>query len=528
MINSKKKNRIFNTFFPIYTKSRKLVTTILAILLKAYKVVIALASFVLNASFRAEYREIKKSNLFDDKYYCNTRNWPEICCFCSLYHFIKYGWKQGQNPNSFFNTAFYLNQNSDVARLGINPLLHYILYGKKEGRLIQSPKKAESIHNFKEKLLNFINNSKKSLLLITHDFSRTGAPLLLLNIAKTLFKRNYNVIVLSISESGALLADFEEFCLVTCLYQSHYAFLENPDVIEYLFFNYFGCSISESIGNTIASGFFIPFLEKYNFNYQILIHEMPETIRLIQRNSHVCKLFTNMRLGRLVYSSHYVLQQHQKKYTLCDKVEIIPQGMFQIVTAHYDGESKKKLLEKYSLPAEAKIILHGGKSIDRKGLDLFITVAKKVSKTRPDIYFIFLGVKEEDAYQKILNNENNNPQLILGDFTKDYSAYLEGSDIYALTSREDPFPNVILDALAHGLPVIAFEKGGGAAELLSKIDNFLIVKDFDTKSFANKIIFLLDNTDKYQEFSKKAIEVIQRDYQFDIYVDKLCQFYTKI
>lgn len=49
-------------------------------------------------------------------------------------HYDEYGWREGRNPNGWFNTAFYLDANQDVAAAGINPLQHYHDYGWREGR----------------------------------------------------------------------------------------------------------------------------------------------------------------------------------------------------------------------------------------------------------------------------------------------------------------------------------------------------------------------------------------------------------
>ena len=49
-------------------------------------------------------------------------------------HYISSGWREGRNPSALFNTNYYLQQNPDVAAAGINPLLHYRVYGWHEGR----------------------------------------------------------------------------------------------------------------------------------------------------------------------------------------------------------------------------------------------------------------------------------------------------------------------------------------------------------------------------------------------------------
>ena len=51
-----------------------------------------------------------------------------------LTQYLTVGWKEGYNPNPWFNTDYYLNQNPDVAAAGVNPLVHYEQFGWKEGR----------------------------------------------------------------------------------------------------------------------------------------------------------------------------------------------------------------------------------------------------------------------------------------------------------------------------------------------------------------------------------------------------------
>lgn len=49
-------------------------------------------------------------------------------------HYETYGWREGRDPNAYFQTREYLAENADVAAAGINPLEHYAQYGEHEGR----------------------------------------------------------------------------------------------------------------------------------------------------------------------------------------------------------------------------------------------------------------------------------------------------------------------------------------------------------------------------------------------------------
>ncbi|WP_322994856.1 VCBS repeat-containing protein [Castellaniella sp.] len=74
------------------------------------------------------------SLLFDDAMYyvCN----PDVAAadVDAYLHYQAYGWKEGRNPNRYFDSDDYLAKNPDVAAADINPLDHYVTYGWKEGR----------------------------------------------------------------------------------------------------------------------------------------------------------------------------------------------------------------------------------------------------------------------------------------------------------------------------------------------------------------------------------------------------------
>jgi glycosyltransferase involved in cell wall biosynthesis len=75
---------------------------------------------------------------FDVDYYANE--YPDVALDPSqlLGHFCEVGWREGRNPNAFFDTVSYLLHNTDVARSDINPYYHYLTHGLIEGRIVTS------------------------------------------------------------------------------------------------------------------------------------------------------------------------------------------------------------------------------------------------------------------------------------------------------------------------------------------------------------------------------------------------------
>lgn len=104
-------------------------------LYKFYKKLFTLKHKLLGSSF--EYHHLKKEKLrgmFNDRYYLNT--YPEVIDMNidPLLHYVKYGWKEGKNPSHDFNTNCYLEHNPDIKESKINPFFHYLVYGIKEQR----------------------------------------------------------------------------------------------------------------------------------------------------------------------------------------------------------------------------------------------------------------------------------------------------------------------------------------------------------------------------------------------------------
>jgi len=81
-----------------------------------------------------DYWVIKRSGLFDREYYLRNNLDVARSCKNPIMHYIRHGWREGRNPNKYFNTNWYLKTYPDVSQAGLNPLYHYIKLGKNRER----------------------------------------------------------------------------------------------------------------------------------------------------------------------------------------------------------------------------------------------------------------------------------------------------------------------------------------------------------------------------------------------------------
>lgn len=333
------------------------------------------------------------SGLFDVEFYLNEYSDIMNANIDPLVHYYYYGWKEGRNPSVSFDTNYYVSTYS----IDINPLFHYLTIGQASGYLTLRPNNTFDFNSEKTPLQEYLiesNAVQDVIVLITHDMSRSGAPLLLLNIARELSEQHHKRIILISTVDGELRLDFECYCHVICLKQNHLNYLDCYEQVEELFYTLFDYSVNNVLANTIGSCLFVPVLEKYEFDYQILIHELPDVIERMNWTELVKSNLPQIKNGKAIYSSKFVLESHQNNFDLPQKVDVIPQGMFHNVSYIINNDSQIRLRQRYNLPLDSKIIFNGGRDLPRKGVDLFYQIAQKITQNNKDIYFIYLCDKK--------------------------------------------------------------------------------------------------------------------------------------
>ena len=130
----------------------------------------------------------------------------------------------------------------------------------------------------------------------------------------------------------------------------------------------------------------------------------------------------------------------------------------------------------------------------RKGPDLFVQMAAVLTRHRPDLDVRFVWVGRTNDYH-LQQYETDAARLGLEDRLSfvgeqhDPAAWLGAFDIFCLTSREDPFPLVCLEAGALAVPIVSFDNGG-MAELAadSGPDPVIDIIDYlDVEAMANAV-----------------------------------------
>lgn len=149
------------------------------------------------------YNEIKNSGFFDEEFYRNTY---DDFSGDPLTHYLTKGYREGKLPSLNFDPDFYLEAYPDVKQADLNPLFHYVAYGKHENKLTQESYCIRKKEEICETNLAFLSNYEfeSEPLVSIIILNRNG-----LNHLKRLFKdfdaktnySNYEIIVVDNASS---------------------------------------------------------------------------------------------------------------------------------------------------------------------------------------------------------------------------------------------------------------------------------------------------------------------------------------
>ncbi|MBA3009203.1 MAG: glycosyltransferase [Proteobacteria bacterium] len=405
---------------------------------------------------------------------------------------------------------------------GIVLRLGYILY--KEGpRAVLSKirSKTGSVKQGKRKY----ENDKETIILVSHESSATGAPLLGLNIARSLNEK-FNVINMVLRKSNIHEMFFEDAFLVIDGMGIHI-----PFVLKYLLKT---CvkkyNVKCVICNSVVTFPALKAANEINIPTLSLVHEFAEYTKpdTIMRDTlyHANKVVLP---ATIIKTS--ILEQLDRVFTITkppSNIALVPQGKLKFLPESYgEDNTPKALCEKLNIDKDTKVIVGSGYVDIRKGVDLFLYTARYIKNHyKGKLKFVWVGdgYKPEIDFTYCLWLEREIKYLGLeSDFAflshqKSLDAIFSVSDIFCLTSRMDPFPNVVIDAMEADLPIACFKDTTGSVEFLNKNKAESIIADYLDVHGLGKMIsaYLKGDTKKgvNQKIAKEKLD-------FDIYMARL-------
>ncbi|MFL6055720.1 MAG: glycosyltransferase [Actinoallomurus sp.] len=171
-------------------------------------------------------------------------------------------------------------------------------------------------------------------------------------------------------------------------------------------------------------------------------------------------------------------------------------------------------------PRTEPVVVRLGRLSFEKGQDMLLESWAEVAPRHPSWRLRLYGSGPEEAALR-----RQAADLCLSDSvefagpTSDIESALTGASIFALSSREEGFPMSIIEAMAYGLPTVAFDCAPGVRELLTDGSDGLVVSPGHTTEFAAALDRLIRDADLRDALAETARESVRR-YEPDVILDR--------
>jgi len=160
------------------------------------------------------------------------------------------------------------------------------------------------------------------------------------------------------------------------------------------------------------------------------------------------------------------------------------------------------------------IVGAAGRLSPEKGFDVLVDAAAAITRREPAVGFVLYGegVLRASLTRRI-EAAGLNGRFLLPGFRKDLDRVLPSLDLLVLPSHTEGLPNVVLESLAAGVPVVATAVGGTPEVLDDGISGYLVPPG-DAGALAERIGDLLGSEDRRRAMGRDGQERVQRDFTF--------------
>ena len=219
------------------------------------------------------------------------------------------------------------------------------------------------------------------------------------------------------------------------------------------------------------------------------------------------------------------IEKYKKQYKKYDKILAICDTM-RDEFVEILGMDKNKVELVYN-PIDLEAIRKKAENIDKKyenylKQDYFLQVSRLTEQKQPEhlvdiyyklkqrgikekLYFIGNGEKVELIKQKIKEYKLQNDVILLGQIENPYP-FFKNAKLFVHTGKYEGLPTVLLESLALGTPVVAYDCPTGPKDILGKNSEYgKLIPLNDKDVFVEKVCELMNDDEKYKNYRKISL-----------------------
>ncbi len=381
---------------------------------------------------------------------------------------------------------------------------------------------------------NHTLNYTPRIVFIGNDTGRTGAPIILLEIARHLNSLGWRCTFV-FERDGVLTEQFKQvgncyfwyknldsITLKPLRWVAKFSYMLGIQSLERFFLKQKIKRIKPDLiyANTGVTGYLLKEFKHPRIPALMHIHEMQSILRNFCGHKFTQGI---LHTDRFIVVNKLIKDNLITEYKIpLQKIEVIPAFMPYSDTRH---SPEKKENAQF-------IVGSAGMPSFRKGTDLFIKVAALTKKIcGKKILFRWVGFNPEDSsnyeYQCLIKELEIDDIIELIPHTATPLLEFAKFDIFLLSSREDPNPLVVLESGQLGKPVLSF-KGSGATDEIVEAGGGTMVAMESIEEMATAIVEYMRDPALRKQKSQRIEKVIRENYSKKIILKKITYSIKKL
>ncbi len=199
-----------------------------------------------------------------------------------------------------------------------------------------------------------------------------------------------------------------------------------------------------------------------------------------------------------------------------------------IDSANFEAVDPINLRKKFGFPPESIISISGGRFSEEKGQIYLVRAAFEAIKQNTSLRFILFGDGPDlEKIRRLLRDRGLEDKILCPGFERNLVAHLKGADILINPSLSEGLPNIVLESMAVGVPVIATNVGGLPEIIDDKVNGFLVPSE-DVHSLTQCIVGLAGNRSEMNRIAEQGARTVQEKFSFTGQNARLLDIYQRV